>query len=189
MARSKQTAQGVCFMNERQPNSWELEDRSGWQRRNIRLLWLMWPSTQRIGILEWALSCSLWDIWGLLYCDQRRSAVTFTPLWFNFINNYTSLVTFSRFIIPFFWFCYVFDHENIHNIRVLPVSEFYYRMRARNLTQRENIQAVLFVFSLRIFVSAQVTITLITALDMFKNLLWFFCSYLSAGLFRNIALN
>ena len=39
----------VFFINERQPNSPEHEDRSGWQRRKTRLQWLMWPSTQRIG--------------------------------------------------------------------------------------------------------------------------------------------
>ena len=39
--------QGVCFMNERQSNSQEHEDCSGWQQRNTRLQWLMWPSTQR----------------------------------------------------------------------------------------------------------------------------------------------
>ena len=38
----KQTVQGECFLNERQPNSPEHEDRSGWQRRKIRLQWLMW---------------------------------------------------------------------------------------------------------------------------------------------------
>ena len=45
----KQTVQGECFVNERQPNSPEHKDRSGWQRRDTRLQWLMWPSTQRIG--------------------------------------------------------------------------------------------------------------------------------------------
>ena len=45
----KQTVQGECFSNERQPNSLEHEDRSGWQRRKTRLPWLMWLSTQRIG--------------------------------------------------------------------------------------------------------------------------------------------
>ena len=45
----KQTVQGECFSNERQLNSLEHEDRSGWQRRKTRLQWLMWLSTQRIG--------------------------------------------------------------------------------------------------------------------------------------------
>ena len=49
MTSRKQTVQGECFMNERQPNSPEHEDRSGWQRRKTRLQWLMWLSTQRIG--------------------------------------------------------------------------------------------------------------------------------------------
>ena len=45
----KQTVQGECFLNERQPNSPEHEDRSWWQRRKTRLQWLMWIATQRIG--------------------------------------------------------------------------------------------------------------------------------------------
>ena len=45
----EQTAQGVCSMNERQPNSQEHEDCLEWQRRKTRLLWLMRPSTQFIG--------------------------------------------------------------------------------------------------------------------------------------------
>ena len=49
MTSGKQTVQGECFVNERQPNSPEHKDRSGWQRRDTRLQWLMWPSTQRIG--------------------------------------------------------------------------------------------------------------------------------------------
>ena len=36
-------------MNKRQPNSWEHEGCWGWLRRKTSLLWLMWPSTQRIG--------------------------------------------------------------------------------------------------------------------------------------------
>ena len=38
-----------AFMNKRQPNSREHEGCWGWQRRKTSLLWLMWPSTQRIG--------------------------------------------------------------------------------------------------------------------------------------------
>ena len=49
MTSGKQTVQGKCFINERQPNSRERKDRSGWQRRDTRLQWLVWPSTQRIG--------------------------------------------------------------------------------------------------------------------------------------------
>ena len=44
----KQTVQGERFLNKRQPNSPEHEDRSGWQRRKTRLQWLMRLSTQRI---------------------------------------------------------------------------------------------------------------------------------------------
>ena len=49
MIRQKKTVQGECFLNERQTNSPEHEDRSWWQRRKTRLQWLMWLSTQRIG--------------------------------------------------------------------------------------------------------------------------------------------
>ena len=49
MTSRKQTVQGECFMNERQPNSPEHKNRSGRQHRDTRLQWLMWPSTQRIG--------------------------------------------------------------------------------------------------------------------------------------------
>ena len=49
MTSRKQTIQGGRFMKERQPNSPEHKDRSGWQRRDTRLHWLMWPSTQLIG--------------------------------------------------------------------------------------------------------------------------------------------
>ena len=49
MTSRKQTVQGECFKNERQPNSPEHKNRSGWQHRDTRLQWLMWPSTQRIG--------------------------------------------------------------------------------------------------------------------------------------------
>ena len=36
-------------MNKRRPNWQECEGCLGWQRRKTRLLWLVWPSTQRIG--------------------------------------------------------------------------------------------------------------------------------------------
>ena len=36
-------------MNKRRPNWQECEGCLGWQRRKTRLLWLLWPSTQRIG--------------------------------------------------------------------------------------------------------------------------------------------
>ena len=41
MTIRKQTVQGLCFMNELQPNLQEHRDCSGWQRRKTRLLWLM----------------------------------------------------------------------------------------------------------------------------------------------------
>ena len=65
MTSRKQTVQGEGFMNERQPNSREHRDRSGWQPRDTRLQWLMWPSTQRIGK----------DIRASSYFFTRRAAV------------------------------------------------------------------------------------------------------------------
>ena len=74
------------------------------------------------------------SFWGLLYCDDRRS-----PWWasrdglqhdhirsdtvmirMNF-NSYASLVIF--FIISVF-FCFVFEHWTLYNIRVLAVFDF-----------------------------------------------------------------
>ena len=64
MTSRKQTVQGECFINERQSNSPKYKDRSGWQRRDTRLQWLMWPSTQRIGK----------DIRASFYFFTRRAA-------------------------------------------------------------------------------------------------------------------
>ena len=52
---------GRVFINGRQPNPQEHEDCSWCQRRKTRLLWLMWPSNQRIlkDIRASSLRCSL----------------------------------------------------------------------------------------------------------------------------------
>ena len=80
MAIRKQTDQGACFVNERQPNLKKHEDFSRWQRRKTRLLWLMWPSikTIRRGYQRKLLPVvhskdGRFDFWGLLCCDDRRS--------------------------------------------------------------------------------------------------------------------
>ena len=142
MTSRKQTVQGECFMNEQQSNSPEHKDRSGWQRRDTRLQWLMWPSTQRIGK----------DIRASSYFFTRRAAdvvpeACFTAMtkdrhdelaavdlsvialaltvWISMnFNSYASLVIF--FIITVL-FCFVFDYETSLAIRVLAVFDFYYR--------------------------------------------------------------
>ena len=141
MTSRKQTVQGECFMNERQPNSSEHKDCSGWQRRDTRLQLLMWPSTQRIGK----------DIRASSYFFTRRAAdvvpeACFTAMtkdrhderaavdlsvialaltvWISMnFNSYASLVIF--FIITVL-FCFVFDYETSLAIRVLAVFDFYY---------------------------------------------------------------
>ena len=62
---------------------------------------------------------------------------------------------------------------------MLALFEFYYPTQPGNLTERENLRHVHFVFSLRIFVSA------FSARTFFR----FFCYYLPARLFRNFTFN
>ena len=134
MKRRKQTVQGECFMNERQPNSPGHKDHSEWQRRKTRMQWLMWPSTQSIGkLLFFHLNSSRCNSWGLLHCDDEYRhdelaamdlsmiAVALTPSWLVWIfNSYASLVIF--FIIPVFsLFC--FWTRNLYTIRVLAVFD------------------------------------------------------------------
>ena len=74
----KQTVQGECFLNERQPNSPEHEDRSGWQRCKTRLQWLVWLSTQHIRkdiskLFFFHSKGGRCSFCGLLHCDDRRS--------------------------------------------------------------------------------------------------------------------
>ena len=131
----KQTVQGECFLNERQPNSPEHEDRSGWQRRKTRLQWLMWLSTQRIGkdirASSYFFTRRAADVVSEACCDDRRS-----PWWasrdglqhdhirsdtvmirMNF-NSYASLVIY--FIISVL-FCFVFGHWTLYTVWVLAV--------------------------------------------------------------------
>ena len=134
MTSRKQTVQGECFKNERQPNSPEHKNRSGWQHRDTRLQWLMWPSTQRIGK----------DIRANSYFFTRRAADVLPEACFttmtedrhdelaamdlsvismNF-NSYASLVIFFIILVLF---CFVFDHKILLTIWVLAVFYFYYR--------------------------------------------------------------
>ena len=121
-------------MNERQPNSSENKDCSGWQRRDTRLQLLMWPSTQRIGKdinASSLLTRRAVDVISAAFfsamtgdrddepaaMDLSMIAVALTPSWLVLIfNNYASL---AIFVIIRSFFCFVFEHETMHTIRVL----------------------------------------------------------------------
>ena len=88
-----------------------------------------------------------------------------TPSWLVWVfNSYASLAILFIILVLF---CFVFEHETIYTALVLAVFDFYYRTYACNLTECENLQNS---DSLRIFVSAHVIITSITAPGMFKKL-------------------
>ena len=108
MTIRKQTAQGVCFMNERQPNS---EEHEAWLAANV--------------ISEaffTAMTRNRYEV--LAAMDHKRSRYDPVMICMNF-KSYASLVIF--FTIPVFFFCFVFEHEILYAIRVLTVFDFYYR--------------------------------------------------------------
>ena len=90
-------------MNERQPNSKEHKDSSGWQRRKTRLMWLMWPSTQPIGMyikasselrFAWILRVML--VW--LYSKLRQFISSFSlRIFVSAIVITTSITALSMF--------------------------------------------------------------------------------------------
>ena len=93
-----------------------------------------------------------------------------TPSWLVWVfNSYASLAILFIILVLF---CFVFEHETIYTALVLAVFDFYNRTYACNLTECENLQTrtVRFLYFLRIFVSAHVIITSITAPGMFTNL-------------------
>ena len=55
---------------------------------------------------------------------RKRSRYDPVMICMNF-NSDASMVIF--FIIPIFFFCFVFEHETLYTIRVLAVFDFYYR--------------------------------------------------------------
>ena len=138
----KQTVQGEYFMNERQPNSSEHKDRSGWQPwHSVAVTDVAFHSTHRKGyqskLLFFHSKGGRCSFWGLLYCDDRRS-----PWWasrdelqhdhirsdtvmisMNF-NSYASLVIFFIILVLF---CFVFDHKILLTIWVLAVFGFFNR--------------------------------------------------------------
>ena len=139
MKRRKQTVQGECFMNERQPNSPGHEDRSEWQRSKTRLQWLMWPSNQRIGkvirassyfstrrvvdLVPEACSTAMTEDRHdeLAAIDLSMIAVALTPSWLVWILT----------VMPGYIFhnsCFfLFEIETLYTIQVLAVFDFYYR--------------------------------------------------------------
>ena len=128
MTSRKQTDQGECFMNERQPNSPEHKDRSGWQRigEDIRAGYYSFTRIAPDVVPEPCLLCDdrrsrSWASRDGPRRDRSRSDIGMISM--NF-NSYSSLVIF--FIIPVL-FCFVFDQETLHTIRVLAVFDFYYR--------------------------------------------------------------
>ena len=98
MTIRKQTAQGVCFMNERQPNSLEHE---AWLAANV--------------ISEaffTAMTRNRYEV--LAAMDRKRSRYDPVMICMNFHHSC-------------FFFSFVFEHEILYAIRVLTVFDFYYR--------------------------------------------------------------
>ena len=141
MKRRKQTVQGECFMNERQPNSPGHEDRSEWQRSKTRLQWLMWPSNQRIGkvirassyfstrrvvdLVPEACSTAMTEDRHdeLAAIDLSMIAVALTPSWLVWILTVTPGYIFHH----SYFFLFVFERETLYTIQVLALFDFYYR--------------------------------------------------------------
>ena len=160
MTSRKQTVQGECIMNEQQPNSLRQKDRSEWQRRKTRLQWLIWPSTQHIGkvirtssyfftrrvvdLVPEACSTAMTEDRHdeLAAIDLSMIAVALTPSWLVWILTAMPGYIFHR-------SCFVFENETLYTIQVLAVFDF--------ITVRKLV--IYFVLSLRIFVSAHVTVT------------------------------
>ena len=109
-------------------------------------------------------------------------------IYMNF-NSYASLVMF--FIIPV-WLYSVFEHETIHAIRVLSMFDFYYRKKAHNLTESENLlnSDCPFRFLFEDFrLCSRFFNNSITALGDFQNFVWFFSCFLPARFFQDFIFN
>ena len=118
MTSRKQTAQGACFRNEQRLNSQEHKDSSGWQRRKIQLLWLMWPSIQCIVSLERVVDviseACLTTRTGdrqdeVAVMDLSMIAVALTPLWLFWI---LIAMSFWRYFSSFLFFSVLFLNRN-----------------------------------------------------------------------------
>ena len=166
MTSRKQSFQGNFFMNERQPNSPEHEDRLGW-------CGLLLNASERIS--EQALfffhskdgRCSFW---GMIHCDVRRSPwwasrdglsmITFalTPSWLVWILTARPVwLYFSSFLFVLFCFWtqnFIYYTSDSCVWFLLP-----YVSSQSNCVKTFKTRTVHFVFSLRIFVSAPISIT------------------------------
>ena len=110
MTSRKQTDQGECFMKERQPNSPEHKDRSGWQRigEDIRAGYYSFTRNAPDVVPEPCLLCDdrrsrSWASRDGPRRDRSRSDIGMISM--NF-NSYSSLVIFfhhSCFVLFCFW--------------------------------------------------------------------------------------
>ena len=160
-------------MNERQPNSPEHKDCSGWQHRRTWLQWLMWPSTQRIGkdigassyFFHWKGSrCTFWGLlhWDdhdkLVAMDLSMIAVALTPSWLVWILTVIPVwLYFSSFLL-----CPVlFLNTKLiycRSVRCVWFSLPYVSFQS-NWAWKPLKLGLSISFTLRIFVSIYVTIT------------------------------
>ena len=175
-------------MNERQLNLPKHEDFSGWKRRKTRLTAVTdvaFHSTHRKGyqskLLVVLSKGGLCNLWGLLDCDdwwsswwasrvgpQHDRGRSDTVMISMHFNSYASLAIF--FIIPVL-FSFVFQHETYYtNVSCVWFLLSYVSLQSELSVKTLRTRTVHFVFSLRIFVSAHVIITSITAPGMFTNL-------------------
>ena len=128
----KQTVQGKCFLNERQPNSLEHEDCSWWQRHKTWLQWLMWIATQHIG--KDIKASSYFFTWRVANVVSEACFTVMTRDYHNEravicmnFNNYASLVIF--FIISVLFCFFFFEHWILYTIWVLAAFDFHYCIR------------------------------------------------------------
>ena len=135
------------FMNKRQPNSREHEGCWGWQRRKTSLLWLMWPSTQRIGkdikasslFTRRAVDVISEAFFRAMTGDRDDELAALTPSWLVCILTVMPVWLYFSYHSCFFPH-FFFEHEPKYAIRVLTEFDFYYRTSASNLSERENLQ-------------------------------------------------
>ena len=110
-------------------------------------------------------------------------------IYMNF-NSYASLVMF--FMIPA-WLYSVFEHETTYAIRVLSMFDFYYRKKAHNLTESENLLnsdcPFRFLFEDFLLCSRFFLIIQLRRLACFQNFVRFFSCFLPARFFQDFIFN
>ena len=137
----------MCFMNDRQPNSQEHEDCSGWKR----------PKNSAVVTFH-----SIHH-----HCDDRRS-----PWWARIAISPTTWFLSSTPVLP----CFIFGHETTYTLRVFALCKLYYCIYwSDNLSERKNLHKsespYSFLFGdIRLCSPQGIKISWITALDMFSNL-------------------